>query len=100
MPGSAGDLEVGEARQHRLAADARVLECDRDLLVAAGELRGDDDALAPCGVPHAVTVAGLSLAWDHRAVCSWGRGRSGRRRSLLRLVGTLESVVPGPQRGP
>ena len=71
--GLADDLEVGQARQHRLAADGRVLERDRDLLVAAGQLGGHHDAVAPAAMADAVAVAELALAGDDRA-----RRRAGR----------------------
>src|SRR6476469_9487284 len=61
---SPDDVQVGEAREHGLATDRRVLEGDRDLLVAPGQLRGHDDAVAPPAVAHPVAVSELSLARD------------------------------------
>src|SRR6266446_6444221 len=55
-PRSADDLEVGEAGQDRLPTHRGVLEHDRDLLVAAGQLGGHDDPVAPAGVADAVAV--------------------------------------------
>src|SRR6185312_7539638 len=63
---SPDDVQVGETDEHRLAPDRRVLERDRDLFVAAGQLAGDDDAVAPAGVANAIAVAELALAGDDR----------------------------------
>src|SRR5207249_3575700 len=52
--GSAGELQSGQRREQRLAPDLRVTEGDGDLLVAAGELRADHDAVAPSGVAHPI----------------------------------------------
>src|SRR6187399_2478873 len=68
------EIEVREARQHRLAPDRRVLERDRDLLIAPGELRGHHDPIAPSSMADAIAVAVLTLARDDR---TW---RSSRRR--------------------
>ena len=70
-----------------LAPDRRVLEGDRDLLVAPGQLAGDHDAVAPAGVTDAVAVAELALAGDDRAggprPAGWRAAacRTGGRRS-------------------
>src|SRR5262249_41864393 len=90
------DLEGGEARQQRPVADAGVPERDRDLLVVAGELATDDDAVAPVAVVDAVAIAELAFAGHDRPL-THDRGRPGpvaagsrgrhrerpRRRTLL-----------------
>src|SRR4051794_28161582 len=64
----AGQLEVGQAGQHRLAADGRILERDADLLVVARQLRRDHDPVPPPRVADAVPVAVASLAGHDRAL--------------------------------
>src|SRR5829696_3306087 len=64
--GLARELQVGEARQHRLASDTGVLERDGDLLVVPSELRGDDDAVAPLRVVDPVPVAVPPLTGNDR----------------------------------
>src|SRR6266508_4436555 len=98
---SPDDLEVRQARQHRLAADARVLERDRDLLVAAGELRRHHDPVAPPTVAHPVAVAELAFAgndrtWRARGRCR-GPKRAGRCASLEGLP--FRSQVPARAEG-
>ncbi len=61
---SADDLEVRERGQHRLAADDRVPEGDRDLFVVTRQLRGDHDPVAPPCVTDPVPVPVPALARD------------------------------------
>src|SRR5204863_786055 len=63
----ADQIEIGEAREHRLAPDSWILEGDRDLLVAPGQLGGDDDPIPPAPVAHTIAVPILALAGDDRA---------------------------------
>src|SRR5260221_10897368 len=65
-PSLADDVEVGEARQHRLAAHPCVLERHRDLLVAARQLAGHHNPVAPAGMAHAIAIAESALAGDDR----------------------------------
>ena len=78
---SPDEVEVGQADEHRLAPDRGVLERDRDLLVAAGQLAGDDDAVAPAGVADPVAVAELALAGDDRAGGPWRASPAAGRRA-------------------
>src|SRR6476620_12629301 len=90
---SADDLEVCEAGEHRLGTDRRVLERDRDLLVAAGQLGGHHDAVAPSGVADPVPVAELALARDDGTRPDRG-GRPGPGSRCGAGPG-IEIVVPG-----
>src|SRR4029079_10204421 len=60
------EIEVREARKHRLAADGGVLERDRDLLVAPRQLARDHDSVAPASMSDAIAVAVLPFARDDR----------------------------------
>src|SRR5215212_3362598 len=71
------EVEVGEAREHRLAPHRWVLEGHRDLLVAAGQLRCHDDAVTPSTMPDAIAIAELALAGDDRARRADGSAGSG-----------------------
>ena len=66
-PELADQLQVRERGQHRLAAHLGVPERDLDLLVVAGQLGRDHDAVAPARVAHPVAVAVAALARDDRA---------------------------------
>src|SRR5690349_7648228 len=65
---STDDVQVREAREHRLAADRSVLEGDRHFLVAPRELAGHHDPVAPPGVTDSIAVAEAALARDDRPV--------------------------------
>ena len=77
-------LEVRERGEHRLAADLGVLERDLDLLVVAGQLRGDHDPVAPAGVADAVAVAVAALPGDDRAGRDGPRSRGRARQAATR----------------
>src|SRR5688500_7709963 len=98
----AGQLEACQGGEQRLTADLRVPERDRDLLVAAGELRADDDAVTPAGVADAVPVPVAALAGHDRPVND-PRGRRGdscapaclaRIVAVVRLTARRAVVVP------
>src|SRR5688572_11597013 len=77
----AGQLEPGQRGEQRLAPDLGVPEGDGHLLVAAGQLRVDDDAVTPARVAHAVAVAVAALAGHdgtvHDGTVDDPRARSG-----------------------
>src|SRR4029079_1777292 len=93
----AEEVEVGETREHRLATDGRILERDRDLLVAPGQLGGDDDAVAPAAVTDAVAVAVLALAGDERTgrtgLCSRAAGHRARPTERARRSPGFECIA-------
>src|SRR5260221_5024114 len=75
----ADELEPGEGREDGLSTDLGIAERHRDLLVAPGQLRGDDDAVTPAVMANAVAVAVATLARDHRP----GRQGPGHLRRAL-----------------
>ena len=99
---SARQLEVGEAREHRLAPDLRVAEGDRDLLVVAGELRGHHDAVAPARRGGPVAVAVAALAGDDRArrMAREGRGVARRAGSPRESLGSSNGAQRRPTARP
>src|SRR5688572_25361876 len=89
------DVEVGEAGEHRLAADRRVPEGDDDLLVAPGELRAHDDSVAPAGVADPIAVTELALAGDHGTCRRKRHLRPRRHPERPRPRPTGEGLAPG-----
>src|SRR5215212_10883885 len=72
----ADEIQVREAREHRLPADGRVLERDGDLLVAPRQLGRHDDPVTPATVADPVAIAVLAFAGNDRSRRP-GRGRAG-----------------------
>ena len=92
---SADEVEAGERGEHGLAPDLGVLEGDRDLLVGPGQLRGDDDAVAPAGVADAVAVAVAPLAGDDRPGARERLRRPASPAAPRSSASSAGAVVPG-----
>ena len=101
-PGPTRSAPGSRARRASSCGPPGVPEGDLDLLVVAGQLRGDHDAVAPARVAHPVAVAVAALARDDRPrrddAAFPGPGPAGVRRRLGRiglLVPGRDSAAPG-----